>query len=99
MTANASASSATASQAPLTLKPRNATPKPNSTTCWSTSSPAGTTSLPASSAGPRTPAARSRGHVRQPCSRKIAKPTIAIEKKPNRHAMPGTVCIEPGVSS
>ncbi len=61
--------------------------------------PAGTASLPANSAGPPTPAARSRGHVRQPCSRKIAKPMIAIEKKPNRQAIPGAVCIEPGVSS
>ena len=97
--ANASASSTTASHAPLTLKPSATIPKPKSTACCSTSRPAGTTSLPASIVPGPMPAARRRGQVRQPCSRKIAKPTIATEKKPNRQAIPGAVCIEPGVSS
>ena len=39
--------------------------------------------------GRDSPAARSRGHVRQPCSRKIAKPTTAIANDANTHAMPG----------
>ena len=93
--ANAAAISTTAIQEPATRRSRKATPKPNNTPCWAPTSSAGTASLPLSSPRPDTPAARSRGHVRQPCSRKIAKPTTAMANDANTHAMPGTVCDEP----